>query len=107
MNSCCDFLIGEMDFKSFESTGSPKQSTIRNVINAKILSRKNDKLILKIRATGFLKYMVRNIMGTLVQVGLHKTSLDEFKKILKKCDRTSAGPTAPALGLFLYKVFYS
>lgn len=107
MNQCCDLLRGTFDFKSFENTGSPRSSTVRTILKARISKSEKDVLVFKIRASGFLKYMVRNITGTLVQAGLNKISPDEFKAILNACDRTTAGPTAPAQGLFLYNVAYS
>lgn len=105
MNECCRLLLGEKDFKSFENKGSPRSSTIRTVYMAEV-DKKGDRLIFKISASGFLKYMVRNITGTLVQAGLHKITTLEFKKIFTDCDRTKAGPTAPAHGLFLMNVDY-
>lgn len=59
-----------------------------------------------ITGNGFLKFMVRNIVGTLAEVGLGKISSDEFKKILSSCNRDNAGPTAPPQGLFLMNVEY-
>ncbi len=106
MNHCCEQLIGEYDFKSFENTGSPRSSTVRTVFSARIEKKKRHRIVFKICASGFLKYMVRNITGTLVQAGLHKITPDDFKIILSACDRTKAGPTAPAHGLFLYQVNY-
>lgn len=106
MNQCCDMIVGTFDFKSFENTGSPRSTTIRTVLKARFSKLDDNKMIFKIRASGFLKYMVRNILGTLVDVGLNKVTPDEFQTILKACDRTKAGPTAPARGLFLYEVSY-
>ncbi len=118
MNQCCDMITGVHDFKSFENTGSPRTSSIREVYFAvvepfkKLESLKNlepldnDLIIFKISASGFLKNMVRNIMGTLVDVGLKKTSIIEFKTIFMGQDRALAGNTAPAKGLFLKQVNY-
>ncbi len=107
MNQCCDIFQGAFDFKSFENTGSPRSSTIREIFFARIDAIGNDKFVFKICANGFLKYMVRNIIGTLVLAGQHKISVQEFKAILESRDRTKAGPTAPAHGLFLKQVNYS
>ena len=124
MNQCCDMITGICDFKSFENTGSPKRSSIREVYFAvvetfkkletfekvelpiKTQPLKNDLIIFKISASGFLKNMVRNIMGTLVDVGLHKINPKEFKQILMARDRSLASRTAPAKGLFLKQVNY-
>lgn len=107
MNHCCNRLLGEHDFKSFENTGSPRSSTIRKIFSAQFDTIEKDNLCFKIKGSGFLKYMVRNIVGTLVQVGLGKISKNEFIEIFSACDRTKAGPAAPAHGLVLYKVNYS
>jgi tRNA pseudouridine38-40 synthase len=61
---------------------------------------------LEIEATGFLKQMVRAIVGTLVEVGRGKTDAEGFREILESRDRRRAGPTAPAQGLFLREVNY-
>ena len=68
---------------------------------------KKDHLVFKICASGFLKYMVRNLVSTIVLAGLGKISVNEFEMILKAKDRTKAGATAPAHGLFLKQVNYS
>ncbi|MBW2654544.1 MAG: tRNA pseudouridine(38-40) synthase TruA [Deltaproteobacteria bacterium] len=107
MNRCCQEVTGIFDFKSFENTGSPRSSTIREIFFSNISPLDNDRLVFKICANGFLKYMVRNLISTIVLAGLNKISLDAFIKILKAKDRTTAGPTAPAHGLFLKKVNYS
>ncbi|MCP3944450.1 MAG: tRNA pseudouridine(38-40) synthase TruA [Desulfobacteraceae bacterium] len=113
MNQCCDLITGVHDFKSFENTGSPRTSSIREVFFAVMEPRKNtgpmedDMLIFKISASGFLKNMVRNIVGTLVDVGLKKINPKEFETILMARDRALAGNTAPARGLFLKQVNYS
>lgn len=106
MNRCCRHLIGERDFKSFENQGSPRSSTIRIVHEAKFVLKDSDHIRFNICASGFLKNMVRNIVGTLVQVGLDKMDESEFVSILDACDRTVAGPKAPAGGLFLHHVDY-
>jgi tRNA pseudouridine38-40 synthase len=106
MNQCCTHLVGTHDFKSFENTGSPRTSTIREIFFARVAPRKGDRLVFKISASGFLKNMVRNIMGTLVDAGCHRLGPDEFKAILAARDRKKAGATAPAKGLVLKEVCY-
>jgi tRNA pseudouridine38-40 synthase len=101
---CC--IIGAHDFKAFEGSGSPRASSIRCILNADLVKTDNDYLVLKIEGDGFLKFMVRNIVGTLVDVGLDKITPDEFKQILVSKDRNLAGITAPAHGLFLTEVTY-
>lgn len=118
MNQCCDMITGVHDFKSFENTGSPKTSSIREIYFAfvetlekmdpleKTEPLEKDRIIFKISASGFLKNMVRNLMGTLVDVGLHKINPKEFNQILMARDRSLASRTAPAKGLFLKQVNY-
>ncbi len=101
--ACC--LMGEQDFKAFEGSGSPRSSTIRNVLRAD-LREENNCVIFEIQATGFLKYMVRNIVGSLVEVGLGKMTSADFKAVLDSRDRQQAGLTAPPQGLFLVAVDY-
>src|SRR5690606_32186285 len=67
---------------------------------------KNNKLIFTIAADRFLRNMVRAIVGTLLEVGFGKTSLEEFQKILDSKSREEAGASAPAHGLYLTKVVY-
>jgi len=99
-------IIGSHDFKAFEGSGSPRASTVRCIINADLVKAENDYLVLKIEGDGFLKFMVRNIVGTLVDVGFDKITPHDFKQILISKDRNLAGITAPANGLFLMEVKY-
>ena len=99
-------LVGEHDFKAFEGTGSPRSSTVRRVIGMDMVSHTEGVVAIEIHATGFLRYMVRNIVGTLVDVGLHKIGPDHVERILRSRDRARASATAPARGLFLMEVFY-
>jgi len=106
MESAVSHIIGAHDFKAFEGTGSPRSHTIRNIIDAKIKEKNDRYLYFEIEANGFLKHMVRNIVGTLVNVGLRKITPDDFKRILLSMDRNKAGATAPPHGLFLLHVKY-
>jgi len=99
-------LIGEQDFASFQSVGSPQKTTIRKVSRAEWKRDRDGLLRFEIEANGFLKQMVRAIVGTLVEVGKGKISSEEFQGILDSKDRKKAGPTAPAHGLFLKEVKY-
>ncbi len=105
MQKAADFLIGEKDFKAFEGVGSPRKSSVRTIYTAK-LTKENEVISFIVTGSGFLKFMVRNIVGTLVDVGLGKLTPDEFKKILSSRDRDTAGITAPPQGLFLRHVEY-
>ncbi len=106
MKSAIINIIGTHDFKAFEGAGSPRSSTIRHVSNATFKKIDRDYLVFEIEADGFLRFMVRNIVGTLVDVGLYKITSDDFKKILLSKDRNLAGATAPPHGLFLMDVKY-
>ena len=105
MEKAVQYIRGTHDFKAFEGTGSPRSNTIRSVTAADI-EWKNDRIVFKIKANGFLRYMVRNLAGTLVDVGLSRISHEDVKLILSSKNRTLAGSTAPAHGLFLVHVEY-
>ncbi|MFA5902506.1 MAG: tRNA pseudouridine(38-40) synthase TruA [Desulfobacula sp.] len=107
MNQCCKVITGVFDFKSFENTGSPRSTTVREVHFSEICQLDEGRIVFKIQAGGFLKYMVRNLIGTIVLAGHKKISVQEFKGILEEKDRTKAGPTAPPHGLFLKQANYS
>lgn len=106
MRAAISHLIGSHDFKAFEGSGSPRSHTTRQVFKADLIDGQDGVLAFEIEAEGFLRFMVRNIVGTLVDVGLGKTSPDEFEYILNSGDRSLAGATAPAHGLFLKNVMY-
>jgi len=99
-------LVGEHDFSAFRSVGSSIRSSVRNILRADWKRGKGGLLRFEIEATGFLKQMVRAIVGTLVEVGRGKIDAEGFRKILESRDRRKAGPTAPARGLFLKEVKY-
>jgi len=105
MRAAVEHIVGTHDFKAFEGSGSPRYHTVR-CIKAATLNRVEDCLIFTITANGFLRFMVRNIIGTLVEIGMGKRTPDEMKEILLSKDRNRAGITAPAHGLFLIKVEY-
>jgi tRNA pseudouridine38-40 synthase len=106
MKKATHSLVGEHDFSAFRSVGSSTRSSVRNILRADWKRDKEGLLRFEIEASGFLKQMVRAIVGTLVEVGREKISAQEFKRILESKDRKQAGPTAPAHGLFLKEVKY-
>ncbi|HUV78765.1 MAG TPA: tRNA pseudouridine(38-40) synthase TruA [Desulfobacterales bacterium] len=106
MRSALYYIVGRHDFKAFEGSGSPRASTVRCVVNADLVETDDGYLVLKIEGDGFLKFMIRNIVGTLVDAGLGKITPSHFKRILASKDRNLAGITAPAHGLFLMEVKY-
>ncbi len=107
MNQCCALLCGTHDFKSFENTGAPRRSTVRTVFAAQVENQPGNRLVCRICADGFLKNMVRNIVGTLVDAGRYKITVKDFESILSAKNRSLAGATAPARGLFLKQVNYA
>jgi len=106
LNRCAEYLVGQHDFKTFENTGSRRSSSVRQVFSASWSQDSKTRLVFSISATGFLKNMVRNIVGTLKDAGEGKISPEGFEKILASCERPLASATAPARGLFLHKVIY-
>jgi tRNA pseudouridine38-40 synthase len=106
MRAAIFYLIGTHDFKAFEGAGSPRSHTTRSVLKADLIKEKDGYLAFEIEADGFLRFMVRNIVGTLVDVGRAKISCDDFNRILDSKDRSRAGATAPPHGLYLKEVKY-
>lgn len=98
-------LIGKKDFASFKKKDEVYRSTEREILKAKV--KKVGRFIYFVcEGTGFMRYMVRIIVGTLLLGGMGKISEDDFVKIIESKNRDLAGPTAPAKGLFLKKVSY-
>jgi tRNA pseudouridine38-40 synthase len=106
MQAAARLLTGRHDFKAFESTGSPRAHTVRHVMAAEWTTEDPEVLSFRIEADGFLRCMVRNIVGTLVTVGLGKIAPTGVLEILLSRDRRRAGATAPPQGLFLMEVAY-
>lgn len=106
MRDAAGHIVGVHDFKAFEGAGSPRSSSIREVLRAQWHESEPDHLVFEIEADGFLRYMVRNLVGTLVLVGLGDITPDDFRRILLSTDRKQAGATAPPQGLFLMEVKY-
>lgn len=100
-----ELLIGKRDFAGFASAGSPRRSTIRNVFSVGIEQR-DDQIIIDVEGDGFLYNQVRNMVGTLVEIGRGRWTHERIATILKECDRSLAGPTAPARGLCLEWIRY-
>lgn len=105
MNDACELLKNYDDFGSFAKLHSDNKTNICQLMEANWKLDEN-LLVFTIKADRFLRNMVRAIVGTLVDVGLHKISLDDFQKIIKSKDRNQAGRSVPAQGLFLVKIAY-
>lgn len=105
MKKASKYLIGKHDFSSFTKDSKEYETCIREIYSIDIV--KNDDIVtLKFIGNGFLRYMVRNITGTLVDIGSSKIKESDIEKILSSKDRRKAGKTAPACGLYLYNVKY-
>ncbi|SME87743.1 tRNA pseudouridine(38-40) synthase TruA [Pseudobacteriovorax antillogorgiicola] len=98
-------FIGEHNFKSFCATDSSAKTFVRRVLDIHFESHPRC-LEIYVLGEGFLKQMVRNMVGTLVEIGLGKLPADAIPAIVGAQDRKAAGRTAPAAGLSLVKVFY-
>ncbi len=98
-------LEGEHDFSSFQASGCDAAHPIRRIYRNSIEVRDN-LLVFRIEANAYLRHMVRNIVGTLIEVGREERSPANMAKLLMAKDRTQAGPTAPPQGLFLVEVEY-
>jgi tRNA pseudouridine38-40 synthase len=106
LNQVTQYIIGTHDFKSFQSVGTPVHHSTREVMAAK-WEWKNEKVLqFTITGSGFLKQMVRNIVGTMLMLEQKALPAEEMKRILEALDRKVAGPPAPPEGLFLWKVYY-
>lgn len=98
-------LVGEHDFTSFRSAGCSAKHANRQITRLEIV-KEGDNLYVYITANGFLKQMVRNVVGTLVEVGRNREPVAFVKDALDAKDRTKAGPCAPPEGLCLMEVKY-
>jgi tRNA pseudouridine38-40 synthase len=116
MEEAAQVLDGRHDFSAFMGTGSDIKETVREIysLNMEKLGEvdfmtsglKGNFVKISIEANGFLRHMVRNIVGTLVEIGRGRIPSDKMKEILQSRDRRLAGQTAPASGLFLEKIVY-
>jgi len=98
-------LVGKKDFKSFASAADTRQSSVRTIFRCDVKSD-SDWIYVDVEADGFLYNMVRNIVGTLVEIGRGKWQPEKTNQILEAKDRTAAGPIAPAEGLCLMWIKY-
>ena len=116
MKKTGDLLLGRHDFSAFRGAGCSAKSTARKITSLSIerinsidfmTAKINGNFIkITVEADAFLRHMVRNIVGTLVEVGRGEMTLNSISEAIKLKDRKKTGPTAPAHGLFLEKVSY-
>lgn len=105
MKEAAKYFIGEHDFKAFKASGTSSKSSVRTIYKAEVIKEGNN-IRIRLTGNGFLYNMVRIISGTLVEIGLGKIEPSEISKIIKEEDRTKAGKTLPAHGLYLVSVEY-
>jgi len=105
MHQAAQALVGEQDFSSFRSAACQAEHAMRNVHWVKV-SREADFIYIDIQANAFLHHMVRNIVGSLLIVGQNEQPVEWMADLMALNDRTQAGPTAVAEGLYLVKVSY-
>ena len=105
MRQGAQHLLGHHDFTSFRASVCQAKSPLKTLDKLDI-SLQSDEIIFDVAARSFLHHQVRNMVGTLKMVGEGKLSPDDIKTILESKDRSKAGATAPACGLYLNKVIY-
>jgi tRNA pseudouridine38-40 synthase len=106
MKECLSLLQGSHDFSSFRSSGSENTNPTREMILAELHASEDGILRFFFEADGFLRHMVRNMVGTIVEAGKGKWGVEEFRKILEFKDRRKAGLKSPPQGLYLVTVRY-
>ena len=105
MQEAAQHLVGKQDFRSFASAADQRKSSVRTVFRCDVLTC-GDNILIEVEGDGFLYNMVRNIVGTLVEIGMGKRPAVQMGAILAARDRSQAGATAPAHGLCLMAVRY-
>ena len=105
MNKCCKMFIGKHDFSAFKTVGSSVKTSVRTISDLHI-EKEDDFIKIYVTADGFLYNMVRIIVGTLIEVGQNKRSIETVKKAINSCNREDAGYCVPPNGLILEKVYY-
>ena len=106
MNHAAELLLSTVDFTSFSKLHTDTKTNDCHVTEARWEKLSDGRRVFTITADRFLRNMVRAVVGTLMEVGRHRMSIDEFNSVILKKDRCSAGDSAPAQGLFLHKIEY-
>ena len=105
MRAAAQHMVGRHDFAAMASKGSERVTTVRTVLHCQVYQR-YDEIRVDVEGTGFLYNQVRNMVGTLIEVGRGRWEPDFVAEIMESCDRRMAGPTAPAKGLCMQWVRY-
>jgi tRNA pseudouridine38-40 synthase len=105
MRDAASRLVGTHDFRAFGNAGSPRKTTVRTLSAVRLIARR-ERFAIVVQGDGFLYNMVRNIAGTLLEVGRGRLGVRDVERALETGERESAGPTAPARGLYLLRVLY-
>jgi tRNA pseudouridine38-40 synthase len=112
LKQSASLLEGEHDFKAFQATGTEVVSTVRMIFKVEVFDASKDQfpqwpfLCIRFEATGFLRKMVRFMVGTLLEIASGRRDPDDLRKALATGERRYVGVPAPARGLFLEKVIY-
>jgi tRNA pseudouridine38-40 synthase len=106
MREAAGTLLGAHDFSSFRAAKSDNLNPVRTLMTLEIEKKDDHMIAIRMRSNGFLRQMVRNIVGSLVDVGRGRLTPDDFEAIRDARDRTKAGMAAPPHGLFLVEVEY-
>lgn len=106
MREASDAIPGAHDFAAFRSARGVNHTTVREITSAGWRTAEGSALVFDIAGKGFLRYMVRSLVGTLVEIGRGQRAVSDIARLLAAPDRSAAGRTAPARGLFLVKVDY-
>ncbi len=105
MKQAVKYFEGEHDFKAFKASGTSSKSSVRTIYKAEVIEE-GEKIKIELTGNGFLYNMVRIIAGTLVEVGLEKIKAEDIPNIIESGERSEAGKTLPAYGLYLVEVKY-
>lgn len=106
MKKAAQILEGTHDFKGFMASGSSIKDTVRTISKIQIKKKDDGRIIFNFTGNGFLYNMVRILVGTLLDVGIGKINVKDLEEIINSKDRTKAGKTVPAQGLYLVEVYY-
>ncbi|API86701.1 tRNA pseudouridine(38-40) synthase TruA [Francisella uliginis] len=105
MNQACNYLLGEQDFSSFRSSQCQSNTSFRNIQKAEFI-KQGKFIVFEVVGNAFLHHMIRNLVGSLLKVGLDLQSPEWIKELLDAKDRTKAAETAKAHGLYFVGVEY-